>query len=132
MFHPDGTNRVYKGVLRETKLIQRMTSEGATSKIQVQIDHLLIYTKSRTGLFIGTLVEPLMSDGQVFVKGGENCKVKIKYDILDFGKLKHTKILEFVIHNSCEEKMLNGTFVKQFTALSVSDYTCDVEKTIKF
>ena len=109
-----------------------MTTEGATSKIQVEIDHFLLYRKSKVGVITGKLVEPLLSQGQIFVKAGDDCKVKLKIEILDFTKLRNVKILEMAIKNSCEEKMLNGTFVKQFTALSVSDYITDVQKTTTF
>ena len=62
---------------------------------------------------------------------GDNCKIKIKFDALDLIKMRNTKMMEFIIKNSCEEKMLNGTFVKQFTACSVSDYISEDQKTFK-
>ena len=124
-------NGVYKGAFREIELIRKMAAEGATSKIKVEIDQLLYYRKSRTGIFVGSLVEPLLSDGQVFVKAGDNCKIKIKFDALDLIKMRNTKMMEFIIKNSCEEKMLNGTFVKQITACSVSDYISEDQKTFK-
>ena len=109
-----------------------MTTERKTSKIQVEIDQFLFYRKSKVGLFIGSLVEPLLSDGQIFAKAGETCKVKFKMDNIDLSKILSVRSLEFVIKNSCEEKNYNGSFVKQFTALSVSDYIHDQAKTLIF
>ena len=109
-----------------------MTSEGATSKIQVEIDHLLLYRKSRVGILTGKLVEPLYSKGKVFVKAGEDCKVKFKFDIVDLAKLRDVKDLEIVIKNSCEEKMYKSSFVKQFTADSFCHYISDKPRTETF
>ena len=76
----------------EVKIIREMTTEGATSKIQVEIDHFLLYRKSKVGVITGKLVEPLLSQGQIFVKAGDDCKVKLKIEILDFTKLRNVKI----------------------------------------
>ena len=64
-----------------------MTAERKTSKIQVEIDQFLFYRKSKVGLFIGSLVEPLLSDGQIFAKASETCKVKLKMDNIDLSKI---------------------------------------------
>ena len=122
LFHRDETGGVYKEPKIENELIRKMAAEMKTSKIQVEIDHFLVYRKSRVGLFIGSLVTPLLSDGQVFVKAEEKCKVKINFDLIDLQKMKNVRALEFTIKNTCEEKVYSGTFVKQFSAICISDY----------
>ena len=102
------------------------------SNIQVEIDHLLFYRKSRIGVLAGKLVKPIFSQGEIFVKAGEECKVKFKIEIFDFTKLRDAKILGMAIKNSCEEKMYKGCFVKQFTADSFCDYISDKPKTRTF
>ena len=123
---------VYKGPRLEFGFILKMTAEIKTSKIQVEIDQFLVYRKSKVGIFIGSLIEPLLSDGQIFAKAGETCKIKLKMDTIDLSKLSTVRSLEFIIKNSCEEKNYNGSFVKQFTAISVSDYINDQAKTLNF
>ena len=132
LFIPDGSIGIYKGAPQLIELIREMTSEMKTSKIQVEIDHFLVYRKSKVGLFIGSLVEPLLSDGQVFLNAGETCKIKIKIESVDFTKLPNVKNLEFLVKNSCEEKNYSGTFVKQFTATSITDYVFEKQKTLSF
>ena len=114
------------------RIISKMSSEGATSTIKVEIDHFLFYRKSRVGVIIGTLIEPLLSNGTTFVRAGEDCKIKFKFDCMDFTKLSSVSFLELVIRNSCEEKMFKGGLVKQFTAERVSKYIPEQSKTMNF
>ena len=109
-----------------------MTSNQATSTIQVEIEHLLYYRKSKIGLFVGTLVEPLMSHGEIFVDAGKECKIKIKFDCIDLQQLRSARVLEFVIRNSCEEKFYFGRLIKQFTAEAVTNYTSEEAKSSMF
>ena len=109
-----------------------MTPETKTTKIQVEIDHFLVYRKSRVGIFIGSLKGVLLSDGQSFVRDGETCKIKIKFDLIDLTKMQNVQALEFIIRKSCEEKSYNGTFVKQFTAISISDYISEKTRSVSF
>ena len=80
------------------------------------------------GLLIGKLLKPLISNGAIFLQAGENCKIKYKIDCVDFSKIANTKIIELKIRNSCEEKMFNGTSIKQFTADIVTNYILDERK----
>ena len=105
-----------------------MEAKGATSKIRLEIDHFLFYRKSRMGLLIGKLLDPLISNGSIFLQAGENCKIKYKIECVDFSKIANTKIIELNIRNSCEEKMFNGATVKQFTADIVTNYILDERK----
>ena len=98
-----------------------MTSNQATSTIQVEIEHLLYYRKSKIGLFVGTLVEPLMSHGEIFVDAGKECKIKIKFDCIDLQKLRSARVLEFVIRNSCEEKFYTRPVRDLTTTLSFNE-----------
>ena len=109
-----------------------MASERETSQIQVEIDQFLYYRKSRVGLFVGILVEPLLSKGKIFVDTGEECKIKIKFDCIDLQKLPDARILEFEIKNSFEEKIHLGKLVKQFTAEAITKYTSDEQKSLTF
>ena len=106
-----------------------MTVEGATSKIKLEIYHFLFYRKSRVGVMVGTLVEPLISNGRIFAEAGENCKVKFKSESVDLSEMGSARIVEINIKKTCEEKYFKGAVVKQFTAESVSNYITENQKT---
>ena len=105
-----------------------MTCSGATSRIKVEIDHFIFYRKSKIGLIIGSLTDCLTSNGSILADEREDCKIKIKLDCVDLTKLGHARFLELTIQNFYEEKFYKGVSVKQFTAVSVSDYISDLSK----
>ena len=109
-----------------------MTCGGETSKIRVEFDHFLFYRKSKVGVIVATLQDPLLSNGAIIANAGETSKIKFKFDIVDLTKLSSARFLELVIRNSYEEKIINGRLVKQFTAERVSDYISDKSKTFCF
>lgn len=105
--------------------IPGLSSAMKTSTIQLDVDHFLFYTKSRVALFIGTLVKPLVSNGEIIVNAEEKCKIKISFDLIELSRMKDVNRLEFIIRNNYEERTLNGNLVKQFSAVTVSDYIND-------
>ena len=109
-----------------------MTCGGETSKIKVEFDNFLFYRKSKVGVIVAKLTEPLLSNGATIAYAGEISKIKFKYDIVDFTKLSTVKFLEIIIRNSYEEKMVNGRLVKQFTAERMTDYISDKSKSVCF
>ena len=102
--------------------IPGLSSAMKTSTVELDMDYFLFYTKSRAVIFVGNLVKPLVSNGEIIVDDDEKCKIKINSDHIDFAKMKNINHLEFIIKNNYEERTLNGKLVKQFTAVIVSDY----------
>lgn len=115
---------VYKAAEIHFELIQKMAAERATRILKIEIDNFVFYQKSKVGLIVGKVVEPLISDGLVILNTGCDCKIKLKADCvnLNYQKLSTSKNLDFIVQNSYELKNLRGVPVKQFTADSVTSY----------
>ena len=109
-----------------------MTAEQATRILKVEIDNFVFYRKSKTGLIVAKAVEPLTSNGEPFLVAGADCKLKFKLDCPNIllASLAADKFVEFRIKNTCEEKLLRGVPVKQFTVESVVNYYEDDQREI--
>ena len=109
-----------------------MEGKTSTKIIKVEIDNFVFYRKSKTGLIVGKTVEPLTSNGKPFLSADADCKLKFKLDCpnLFLASLAADKFVEFEIKNTCEEKILRGVPVKQFTVEAVANYYEDDQREI--
>lgn len=112
-----------------------MSGNNETRKLKIEIDNFVFYRNSKVGLIVCKTVEPLISKGQTFLDIGVDCKVKFDLDCVDLSKLAKAGEVDLFIKNSCEEKFLRGSLVKQFTLESVDSYienADDKRKTVQF
>ena len=104
-----------------------MDADLNTRLVKLEIDNFVFYRRSKIGLIVGKLVEPLVSKNQVFLNTGEDCKIKFQLDCqnINLQQLATVKVVNFQVESSFEEKTLRGAPVKQFTAKSVLKYNAD-------
>ena len=92
--------------------------------ITLATENFIFYQKSKVIILLGKATSPLISDNKVILDKGENCKIQFKTDILNFdaNKFLPAGSIEYLIENTCEERIVAGATVKQFYAKAISNY----------
>ena len=109
-----------------------MNFQQNQKNIKIEIDNFIFYRKSKVGLILGRATEPLVSGGKNFVNIGEECRLKFRIDCpnLNLQQLAIAKVIDLAIKNSCEEKYIRDTKIKQFTVEAINQYNADDQREI--
>ena len=103
--------------------------------LTLSTDNFIYYHKTKIIILQGKILEALISENQIVVDKGENCKVVFKSDIpnFDITKFLEAGSVKYSVKNICEERTNNGVAVKSFYATGIIHYhENNQRKTISF
>ena len=84
-------------------------------RITVSPENFIYYNKSKIIILLGKATKVLISNNKVVVEKGESCKVQFKTAIQNFdgSQFMQAGSIEFIVENTCEEKVIGGKIIKQ-------------------